>query len=115
MGKQSSVVEKQQRRAQWQDRIQRQSVSDQSVRAFCGTEGVSIPTFYWWRSRLATPKVKLGADALIKPSAAFIDLGSVRKPTVERALEPLPCSSNLDRFEIRLELGEGVVLHLARR
>src|SRR3954454_3661975 len=37
----------------WKDRLKRFGSADQTVAAFCAAEGVSVPTFYQWRRRLA--------------------------------------------------------------
>ena len=41
----------------WKDRLKRFGLSDQSVAAFCQAEGVSAPSFYQWRRKLAPDKV----------------------------------------------------------
>lgn len=38
----------------WIDRLARFATSNLSVAAFCAAEGVSVPSFYWWKRRLAT-------------------------------------------------------------
>lgn len=37
----------------WKDLVSRQARSGQSVREFCSQEGVSEPSFYAWRRKLA--------------------------------------------------------------
>lgn len=37
----------------WKDRLKRFGLSDQTVAAFCQAEGVSAPSFYRWRHKLA--------------------------------------------------------------
>ena len=37
----------------WLDRLNRQSVSGESISKFCGTEGISVPSFYQWKRRLS--------------------------------------------------------------
>ena len=41
-------------RQAWIDRLARFATSELSVVAFCASEGVSQPSFYWWKRRLAT-------------------------------------------------------------
>ena len=43
----------------WLDRLQRHSQSGQTIAQFCTAEGVSAPSFYQWKQRLAAT---LGAD-----------------------------------------------------
>jgi hypothetical protein len=37
----------------WTDRLKRFRTAGQTVAAFCAAEGVSVPTFYQWKRRLA--------------------------------------------------------------
>jgi len=39
----------------WRLRLRRQAASGLSIAAFCAREGVSPPSFYAWRRRLAAP------------------------------------------------------------
>lgn len=39
----------------WRLRLRRQAQSGLSITAFCQREGVSAPSFYAWKRRLATP------------------------------------------------------------
>lgn len=43
-----------QKRDEWQRRLARFQQSRQSIAAFCRQEGVSPPSFYLWRKRLAS-------------------------------------------------------------
>jgi hypothetical protein len=40
----------------WSELLERQARSGQSVRRFCGSAGVSEPSFYLWRKRLRSAK-----------------------------------------------------------
>lgn len=40
---------------EWQRRLQRFQKSRQTIAVFCRQEGVSAPSFYLWRKRLAPP------------------------------------------------------------
>lgn len=83
----------------WRDVVARQAASGLSVAAFCAREGVSAASFYPWRSRLRAAS----ADAAVSssaPATAFLDLGA------------LPVSG--ERFSLRLDLGGGLLLELAR-
>ena len=48
MGRGSS----QEKAGEWTRRLRRFEKTDQTVAAFCEGEGVSAPSFYWWRRRL---------------------------------------------------------------
>ena len=88
----------------WADLVARQRLSGLSVQTFCGQEGITVASFYAWRSRLHRNAGAAGSDVpsspSVKPTAEFIDLG---------ALE-----ASRSRFEVRLDLGGGVLLHLVR-
>jgi putative transposase len=105
--KRSSLV---QRELQWRDRMKRQAESGLSVKAFCQRESISSWAFYQWRARLAQAgKHRQGTSAAAP--GAFIDLSAVDR-------SPAPGVDGrwrgAERFEIKLELGGGVVLHVAR-
>jgi transposase-like protein len=94
---------RQRRSAQtWGELIKQQKASGLSVPAFCRREGLSPWTLYGWRSRLRSGKARrpkrLPAPA--QNATSFIDLGALRAPATER-------------WEIRLDLGGGIVLQLA--
>ncbi len=90
--------------AVWRRLFSRQSCSGLSVPAFCRREGINASLFRRWRSTLkdsdeGQPVVARAAPA---PSVAvpFIDLGDIR--------------SGGARVEVRLDLGAGIVLSVAR-
>ena len=92
----------------WRELVQRQEQSGLSVTQFCEREGIKAASLYGWRSRLREgPKAATVPEAAPKkakyreaPSSGFIDLGAL--------------GSSRSRFEIRLDLGHGVLLHLVR-
>lgn len=68
----------------WRDRFQRYAKSELSVEDFCRGEGVSAPTFYHWRKKLAPVpsrrplgKRRAFRAVMVTPSAAAL---SVRLP-----------------------------------
>lgn len=87
----------------WRALLTRFAGSGQTVKAFCQHESVSQASFYRWRSLLGT-----AADtgyvpvisALPRELAGFVDLGHS------------PSSS--PSFELHLDLGGGLMLHLVR-
>lgn len=94
--------------SEWREIVQRQTQSGLSVLAFCELEGIKSASLYGWRSRLREePRLVRAVPAEAKqvrdsapPLPGFIDLG--------------PLESGRSRFEVRLELGSGVLLHLVR-
>lgn len=109
MGKQASARATAQREAGWRDRLARFSSSGQRVEAFCKDEGVSAWSFYRWRKLLGAAKRQARAPAAAAP---FIDLGTVPVPPMraERTRE-----DGHTGMEIRIELGGGIIVQIARR
>jgi len=90
--------------AGWRKLVSRQSSSGLSVPEFCRREGINAGLFRRWRSTLKDAQIERRVTARTEPvagvSAPFIDLGDLR--------------SGGPRFEVRLDLGGGVVLSIAR-
>jgi hypothetical protein len=105
----------------WRGLFVRYAGSELSVETFCRREAVSTSSFYRWRGLLVsepTPSRGLtcvSAAVIAKPPSrgarhatpvgtSFVDLGPLRAPTVA----PRPA------FELRLDLGDGLLLSLVR-
>jgi hypothetical protein len=89
--------------ASWRELFSRQAARGVTVAEFCRGEGINAGLFRRWRSLLARSRQRRGGRGKAKavPGAApFIDLGGL--------------GSGGSRFEVRLELGAGVVLSVAR-
>ena len=89
----------------WREIVARQDQSGLSVKAFCEREGIKAVSLYRWRSRLQREDSSAPGHAPRKarpekPTREFIDVGAL--------------SSSRSRFEVRLDLGGGVLLHLVR-
>jgi putative transposase len=92
----------------WRELVARQARSGLSVRAFCRQERLNAWTFYGWRSRLRGSAVVAEDRAVARSQeqeqdrepTGFIDLGALR--------------GSSSRCEIRLDLGDGVVLRVVR-
>ena len=91
----------------WREIVARQAGSGLSVQAFCEREGIKSASLYGWRSRLrddvqyrSLPRRASKPQPSEKPVGEFIDLGAL--------------GSGSSRFEVRLDLGGGVLLHLVR-
>ena len=96
----------------WRERVVRQRRSGLSVQEFCDREGVSAWSLYRWKRRVRTgndPAKRVSKPAgfvrgePVPSPEAFIDLGALRSEREGPG------------WEIRLELGGGVILQLARR
>lgn len=95
--------------ATWRELFRRQEHSGLATAEFCRREGINAGLFRRWRSALVEPRRReSGASRsrrkpdVVGPSTApFIDLGGLG-------------SAVGSRFDIRLELGGGIVLSIAR-
>lgn len=91
----------------WREIVARQAESGLTVQAFCEREGIKSASLYGWRSRLrdevqnrSAPRRVVKTQRPERPSGEFIDRGAL--------------GSGRSRFEVRLDLGGGVLLHLVR-
>lgn len=86
---------------QWQELLERQAASGQSVEAFCRAQSVTTASFYRWRKQLGTKGASVEAATTTAVSAppAFVELGAL-DGAVGRG------------WELELTLGEAVVLRL---
>ncbi len=88
---------------EWQSLVTGHSASGLSVAAYCERERISRASFHRWRAQPAAAVTRAaGSESVVdaQPRAAFVDLGALR----ERS----------SRLELRLDLGEGWVLQIAR-
>ena len=100
--------------ATWRDHLARHAASGKSIAAFCRDEAISAGNFYAWRSKL---RDGVAERSLAPPGATFIDLGAVSSAIPNEspghALTPAPLA--MSGIDIRIDLGGGVVLTIARR
>jgi len=87
----------------WQKILVRFEESGLTAPAFCVRERISTQSLHRWRSRLGGESdhaLVTKAAQLTRKTGDFIDLGRLR--------------SSDSRFEVRLELGAGVISSIAR-
>jgi transposase len=65
----------------WQDLIDRQEASNQSIADFCQVEGVSTASFYAWRRRLLFPCRSVPPQ---EPRPALVPVHIVSEPSLAR-------------------------------
>ncbi|NMF97740.1 IS66 family insertion sequence element accessory protein TnpB [Aromatoleum toluolicum] len=87
-------------REEWQEVFARHGSSGLSVAAFCAHESISVSSFQRWRAIVGPV---CGKAVAVGPARqeAFVDLGVLG-------------SGGASRWELKLDLGDGVVLHLVR-
>jgi hypothetical protein len=81
--------------------VERFDGSGQTVAAYCARSGISVGSFYRWRTLLDLPRQAVPAAPAVS-AASFLDLGALGN------------TSAGSRMELRLELGHGIVLQLVR-
>ena len=116
MGKRASGSVGAQREAAWRNRLARFAVSKLTVEAFCLGEAVSVASFYLWRTRLRSDRGHVRQASRSIP-APFINVGSItgRAISTTASLDTHVAHREPAAINIRLDLGGGMVLHIARR
>ena len=100
-----------QREREWRHHLAHHATSGQSIAAFCRAQALSEGNFYAWRTRLQG-----NAGKGLTSTAPFVDLGIVKSagghpeaPRPERMQ-----NASVARIEVRIDLGDGMVLTIAR-
>ena len=89
-------------RHEWRSLLAKFDASGVGVEAFCQREAISTASLYRWRNLLGHGGD--GVESVARVTApAFVDLG-----TLGAAVAPAP------RIDLKLDLGDGLVLHLVR-
>ena len=98
----------------WRHRFARFATSKLTVDAFCRGEGVSVASFYGWRTRLRSVHGNVLSPPRTMP-APFIELGSVSSRAIGTTASGDTHSAHHEpaAINLRLDLGGGVVLHIA--
>jgi hypothetical protein len=92
---------------QWRQRLARFAENGLPVKEFCQAESISTASFYRWQKELGM------AESIPPVPPGFIDAGALRAE--RKAGQPRDEPSGAAALDIRLELGHGLVLHIARR
>ena len=87
-------------RDEWREVFAHHVSSGLSVATFCARESISISSFQRWRA-LVAPVIGAAEARTPARQEAFVDLGVLG-------------SGGASRFELKLDLGGGLVLHLVR-
>lgn len=93
-------------RQEWRSLLAKFDDSALGVEAFCRGEAISAASLYRWRGLLGAVGDE-GKSALIGKRPKFVDLGTLG-PAPSAGPPPAP------RIDLKLELGDGLVLHLVR-
>ena len=100
----------------WRERLACQTASGKPIADFCREEGVGQSTLSYWRKRLGVVDAAVGQKRAAA-GAPFLDLGLVKAVKPQRhaaSLADNPPELSPAGIELRLDLGGGVVLHIAR-
>lgn len=91
-------------RDEWQSLLAGFEQSALSVEAYCRRESISAASFYRWRGILGGKALRRTDRAMARDTTpAFVDIGPLNAVPVHRP-----------RLDLKLDLGEGLVLHLVR-
>lgn len=99
----------------WARLVSGHHASGLTVSNYCDREGVSEASFYRWRSLIggaASRSVNKGHRGLALRGDSFVDLGTMGDVVVA-ADRGAPVEPDA-RLEVRLDLGEGIVLTVTR-
>jgi transposase-like protein len=101
------IVRQRRSESAWREIVARQEQSGLTVQEFCEREGLKPASLYGWRVRLRQQTIAKRPSPQTskstrteKASEEFIDLGAI--------------GASRGRFEVRLDLGGGVLLQLVR-
>ena len=91
-------------RHEWRSLLAKFDGGDLCVEAFCQRQAISAASFYRWRSLLGNGGGGDGGAGVASDAVpAFVDLGNLDS-----------ASSSKPRIELKLDLGDGLTLHLVR-
>ena len=91
--------------SEWRALIRAFSRGDATRKQFYARHGVALSTFDWWRSQLRRELSQTAPGTTPSQSRALF---------VELAPEQLPLNAAASNWDVELELGRGVFLHLRR-
>lgn len=86
---------------EWRALLSKFAGSGLDVKAFCRREGISAARFYRWRGALSATKDRGGDGPRLAPR--FVDLGALNSTASPRS-----------RLDLKLDLGDGLILHLVK-
>ncbi len=96
-----SGISKKERVKLWVERLNRQSSSGDSIAKFCAAEGISVPSFYQWKRRLAA-SVKTRSNR--RPSSQPVSVAKASFAEIQIVDQPSPAIVSLPG-EISIQLG----------
>jgi len=88
---------------EWQSLLAKLDGSGMGVEAFCRSEAISAASLYRWRNLLNDRGDGGKAVVISKRAQAFVDLGTLNS-----------ADSRQLRIDLKLDLGDGLTLHLVR-
>lgn len=90
-------------RGEWRALLSGFEQSGLSVEAYCRREAISAASFYRWRGVLCGKGERPREVMVHDVAPGFVDLGALNAAPRHRA-----------RLDLKLDLGDGLVLHLVR-
>lgn len=115
MSKQPAKRKERPEESVWRERLSRFSLSGQTVAAFCRDEGIPSWSFRRWRKLLGAAEPRTNPPRKTD-GGTFIDLGSMPMARAGSAISTQSASDAVTAcVELRVDLGGGVVVTIARR
>ena len=111
----SKYLGKRRGRDGWAQLVSGQRASGLTVPNYCDREGVSVASFYRWRTLIGDVPSRSASKrsrSIESRGDSFVDLGMMGEVAVA-ANGPAPTESGA-RLEVRLDLGDGIVLTVRR-
>jgi len=84
----------------WRALVEGFGASGLTLPQYCAREGICMASYHRWRRLLATRPPQAMTATAAKVAPAFVDLGAL--------------TGAVSRLELRLDLGGGVILQIAR-
>lgn len=103
-GRASTAMERRRSAKAWRGLVASFASSGLTLPQYCAREGIGIARYHRWQRLLALPPRRalssMPATAMTMKAPEFVDLGALTNTTT--------------RLELRLDLGGGVILQIAR-
>ena len=97
------------KRSAWRERFERFGTLEMTVQRFCELEGVSVPTFYYWKKRVEEESCEESAFKTVlvaPPSHAVLESSSVTIRFVNGTQLDVPASRSDLVLSIVRQLGD---------
>lgn len=99
-------------REEWRSLLSNFERSGLGVDAYCRRESIGASSFYRWREVLRADQDADDSGTVLGRGQAFVELGALGSPLAQDKASHCGCAA--PRLDLRLDLGDGLTLHLVR-